>query len=95
MTCSTILEVLLSVLSLCTTPCSECQYGERKKVDTSPNAMPERRTKSMGEAAQILGISRGSAYLAAKRGELPVLKIGKRLVVPDAALERMLDAADR
>jgi len=52
--------------------------------------MPERRTKSMGEAAKILGISRGSAYLAAKRGELPVLKIGKRLVVPDAALERML-----
>ncbi len=90
MTCSTILEVLLSVLYNCTTPCSARQYGERKKVDTNPNAMPERRTKSMGEAAKILGISRGSAYLAAKRGELPVLKIGKRLVVPDAALERML-----
>jgi len=64
-------------------------------VDTNPNATPERRTRSIGEAANILGISRGGAYLAAKRGELPVLKIGKRLVVPDAALERLLDGADR
>jgi excisionase family DNA binding protein len=59
-------------------------------LDTNPNATPERRARSIDEAAKILGISRGGAYLAAKRGELPVLKIGKRLVVPDAALERLL-----
>lgn len=42
------------------------------------------------EAAHALGIGRASAYEAARRGELPVLRIGRRLVVPVDALEAML-----
>jgi excisionase family DNA binding protein len=42
------------------------------------------------EVAKELGISAGSVYLAAKRGELPVIKIGRRLLVPRAPLDRML-----
>ncbi len=49
-----------------------------------------RRTYSVEEAAQILGIGRNAAYLAAKSGELPVIKMGKRLLVPVAALDRLL-----
>jgi excisionase family DNA binding protein len=41
--------------------------------------------------AEILGISRGLAYAAARAGELPVLKIGRRIVVPTAALRRLLE----
>jgi excisionase family DNA binding protein len=50
----------------------------------------ERQTVTVEEAAQVLGISRSSAYEAVRRGELPVIRIGRRYVVPRAALERML-----
>jgi excisionase family DNA binding protein len=49
-----------------------------------------RRTVNIEKAAEILGISRNGAYNAAKDGSLPTIRIGKRLLVPVAALERML-----
>ncbi len=49
-----------------------------------------RRVVTVGEAAAILQISRGSAYQAAKTKQLPTIRIGRRLLVPTAALERML-----
>lgn len=52
-----------------------------------------RKTVSIEDAAQELGISRNSAYLAAKRGEIPTIKIGRLLLVPRAALDRMLTGA--
>jgi excisionase family DNA binding protein len=42
------------------------------------------------EVARVLRIGRNSAYEAAQRGELPVLRIGRRLLVPRVALERLL-----
>jgi excisionase family DNA binding protein len=51
----------------------------------------QRKTCTVEEAAKMLGISRVSAYQAAKSGELPTIKIGKRILVPTAALDRMLD----
>ena len=50
----------------------------------------EKLTLTVDEAAICLGIGRNSAYEAIARGEIPVLRIGKRLLVPRAALERML-----
>jgi excisionase family DNA binding protein len=50
----------------------------------------ERRTVTVAEAAKALGVSRNHAYEAARRGEIPTIKIGKRILVPLAALERML-----
>jgi len=50
----------------------------------------ERQTMTVEEAAQVLGIGRSSAYEAVRRGELPVIRIGRRYVVPRAALERLL-----
>jgi excisionase family DNA binding protein len=47
-------------------------------------------TYTVDQAAKILGISRWAAYQAAREGELPTIRIGKRLIVPRAALERML-----
>jgi excisionase family DNA binding protein len=51
-----------------------------------------RRTYSVEEAAVILGLSRASAYNYARSGILPVIRLGKRLIVPAAAIERMLTA---
>jgi excisionase family DNA binding protein len=50
-----------------------------------------RLTLTVEEAAQLLGISRAFAYEAVKRGEIPHVRIGRRVLIPRAALERMLD----
>ena len=49
------------------------------------------RTLTIEEAAEELGISRGKGYDAAKSGEIPTIKIGRRLLVPRVAFERMLE----
>jgi len=51
---------------------------------------PARLTMTIQEAAQRLGIGRNSAYAAAHDGAIPTIKIGKRMVVPVAALDKML-----
>jgi len=51
---------------------------------------PARAVLTVGEAAAVLGISRGLAYELARSGELPVIRLGRRLVVPRAALEDRL-----
>jgi excisionase family DNA binding protein len=43
------------------------------------------------EAAAALGISRAFAYEAVTRNEIPHVRIGRRILVPIAALERMLN----
>lgn len=54
----------------------------------------ERQTLTVDEAATYLGISRWLAFELVKRGELPTVRIGqRRLVVPRAALDRMLEGA--
>ncbi len=50
------------------------------------------KTITIEEAGRELGLSRNSAYLAARRGEIPTLKFGRRLVVPRVAFEAMLAA---
>ncbi len=47
---------------------------------------------SVEEAAAFLGIGRNTAYSAVKSGEIPSLRIGGRVLVPRAALERLLGA---
>jgi excisionase family DNA binding protein len=47
-------------------------------------------TITVDEAAKRLRIGRNQAYNAVKKGELPVIRLGKRLLVPIAALDRML-----
>ncbi len=50
----------------------------------------ESATYRIEEAAKVLGISRNSAYEAARTGQLPTVRLGKRLVVPKIALDRLL-----
>ena len=50
----------------------------------------EGRVKTLNEVASLLRISRGSAYEAAKRREIPTIRIGRRLLVPSDALEKLL-----
>ena len=57
------------------------------------DASDDRQTYTLDEAARRLGISRALAYEAASRGELPVFRIGRRILVSRAALARLLGEA--
>ena len=45
------------------------------------------------EAGRLLGIGRSAAYEAARSGEIPVIRIGRRWLVSKIALDRMLSEA--
>ena len=49
---------------------------------------------SVTEAARVLGISRAFAYALVARGELPSLRLGRRVVVPRRALEQLIEKTD-
>ena len=42
------------------------------------------------EAAALLGFSRNFGYELARRGEIPVIRFGKRMLVPKVPFEKML-----
>lgn len=50
----------------------------------------DRDTLTVTEAAGILSLGRSSAYDAARRGEIPTIKLGSRLVVPVPLLKELL-----
>ena len=47
-------------------------------------------TLTVEEVAAVLRIGRSTAYAAARSGEIPAVRVGHRLLVPRAALERWL-----
>jgi hypothetical protein len=61
----------------------------RAQTITIPDPQ-QRPTITVPEAGQLIGLSRPSAYEAARRGDIPTLKIGRRRVVPTARLLEML-----
>lgn len=50
----------------------------------------EPRVYSVEEAAGLLDLCRNAAYEAVRRGDIPSIRIGRRIVVPKAALDRLL-----
>jgi excisionase family DNA binding protein len=55
----------------------------------------QRLVYTVEEAGALLGLSRGSAFKAARSGELPTVRFGKRIAVPKVALEQKLREAGR
>jgi excisionase family DNA binding protein len=51
---------------------------------------PRREALPIGEAARRLGIHRDTLRAAIRRGEIPATRIGRRWLVPVAALDRLL-----
>jgi len=49
-----------------------------------------RAAMTVTEAAQMLGISRALACQLVASGELPALRLGRRIIVPRRAIEAML-----
>lgn len=49
-----------------------------------------RLTVTIPEAGQLLGIGRDAAYRAAEAGQIPSLRVGRRLLVPLPALMKLV-----
>ena len=62
--------------------------------NSSPNhvAGDDRLVFTVTEAGELLGISRAFAYELVARGELPVIKLGRRRLVPKIALLALVRA---
>jgi len=52
----------------------------------------ERLVYTVPEAGRLLGLSRKGSYEAARRGDIPTIRIGRLLVVPKAPFHRMLES---
>lgn len=67
------------------------KHSERPTLTLADLRNGTRATVTVPEASAVLGLSPWVGYQAAQRGEIPTLRIGRRLVVPVPALLRMLD----
>ena len=61
-------------------------------VDLAPS--PGRLTYTVEEAAGIVGVGRSAAYAAVHAGDIPSVRVGRKLLVPKAALKRMLGVSN-
>ena len=74
---------------------------DRTRLDHSdtdaanPPPTTERLVLTVDEAAYLLNISRSLAYTLVARGELPALRLGRRIVIPRTTLEGLLGTAIR
>jgi len=57
-----------------------------RSVPLGLDELETRLTLSVEEAAQLLGLGRSAAYAAARRGEIPSRRLGRRVIVPVPAL---------
>lgn len=53
---------------------------------------PNPATMTVTQTATVLGISRSTAYECVRRGVIPSLRLGRRIVVPTTAIEALLDS---
>ena len=52
-----------------------------------------RLTITVVQAGALLGIGRSAAYEAIRRGDIPCIRIGRRIIVPLRALDKLLETA--
>ena len=61
-------------------------------IDGSSNRGQDRLVFTVAEAGELLGISRAFAYELVARGDLPVIRLGRRRLVPKVALLALVEA---
>ncbi len=57
----------------------------------------EKRTYTVPEFAKLMGLGRSLVYQLVKEGRMPVpvIRLGKRIVVPRAAVDKLLCAEEK
>lgn len=54
------------------------------------DAMAPTLTMTVDEAAALIGVSRNTLYEAIRRGEVPHLRMGRRIIIPKARFDEWL-----
>ena len=62
------------------------------RIDVSRDSDSDRLVYAVAEAGVLLGISRAFAHELVARGELPVIRLGRRRLVPKVALLALVGA---
>lgn len=50
---------------------------------------------TVSECAKVLKISRGSAYQGIIQNSIPHIKIGRRILIPRVAIQKLLESAGK
>ena len=66
---------------------SQTWNGTKKEI-------PERRTYTVDNIAQILGIGRTSAYILVKEGHFKIVRIGNAIRISKRSFDEWLDSLD-
>jgi excisionase family DNA binding protein len=56
--------------------------------------MSERRTYTVDEVAELLGLARGTAYARVRDGSIPARQMGRRWVISRASFDAWLNDAN-
>ena len=56
--------------------------------------LDKRLTVNVEEFAQIVGIGRNTAYECVRRGVIPSIRLGRRIIIPVKAIERLIGCDD-
>ena len=73
--------------------------GPREEKPTEPDAArappaAERLVYTVPEAGRLLGLSRNGSYEAAKRGDIPTIRMGRLLLVPKRRFHQLIERDD-
>jgi excisionase family DNA binding protein len=60
-------------------------------MSTGGIAMNDRQVLTVSEAANVLRLSRAFTYELVARGEIPAVRLGRRIMIPGVAIDRLLE----
>ncbi len=80
-------------LRWCYGRCLGTKMGNAMHIKSKKHGDIERLGVSVEEMGRALGIGRNAAYEAVRRGDIPAIRIGRRLIVPIEALRKKLEEA--
>lgn len=69
-------------------PCPADAESTTKRVDSLAS---EPTVLTVCEVAKVLRLGKISVYQAIEKGEIPCIRIGRRILIPRHALERLLE----
>ena len=65
------------------------------QVFVGMNRESQREAYTVIEVAEKLGIGKNPAYEAVRRGEIPSIRLGGRVIIPKARFHRWLNGVER
>jgi excisionase family DNA binding protein len=69
--------------------------GRKPRGQSQTSSADERLVYTVPEAGRLLGLSRNGSYEAAKRGDIPTIRVGRLLLVPKGPFHRLIERDGR